>query len=69
MSAETTVSAIYINGVLRPKRRLPFRNHERLTLRIVRKPDPVEGTRGVIKVSRRFAHAVTTPHRFSILGR
>lgn len=68
MSSETII-ATYENGVLRPRRRLPFRSHELLTLRIVRKPDPIEGTQGIIMVSPRFARELTLPHKYSALDR
>jgi hypothetical protein len=66
-----TFSATYEDGtlILRSKRRLPFRNHERLLIRIVRPSDPIEGTRGIIHVSKRFARALMTPHRHSLFAR
>ena len=65
----TTMTAVYENGVLRPKGRLGLRNHELVILRIDRKPDPIEGTRGIIRVSRRFARDLVTPHKHSLLDR
>ena len=65
----STTIAVYENGVLRPQQRLPLQNHEAVILRIVRKADPIEGTRGIIRVSRRFARELTTPHRYSVVGR
>ena len=70
MSADT-ITAVYEKGLLRlrSKTRLPFRVHEVVTIRVVRKPDPIEGTRGVIVVSPRFARELTTPHKYSALDR
>ncbi|GEM_PF-5320284 len=68
MKSATTM-AIYENGTLRLKRRLPFRNHEQIIVRILRKPDSIEGTRGVIQVSRSFARELLRPHRASLLDR
>jgi predicted DNA-binding antitoxin AbrB/MazE fold protein len=64
-----TTTAIYENGTLKLKGRLPLRNHELVIVRVDRKPDPIEGTRGIIRVSRRFARELTTPHKYSILDR
>ena len=64
-----TTTAIYEKGVLRIKGRLPLRNHEVVIVRMDRKPDPIEGTRGIIRVSRRFARELTTPHKYSVLDR
>ena len=65
----TTTTAIYENGILRLKRRLPFRNHEWVVVRILKRSDPIEGTRGVISVSKRFARELTTPHKYNLLDR
>ena len=67
--ARDTISGIYENGVFRIKGRVPFRNHERVMIRIVRKPDPVEGTWGIIRVSPRFARELTTPHKYGLWDR
>jgi hypothetical protein len=66
-----TMTAIYENGVLRlrGKKRLPLKNHELVILQIDRKPNPIEGTRGIIRVSRRFGRELTTPHKYSLLDR
>ena len=65
----TTTTAIYENGVLRVKGRLGLRNHEVVILRFDHASDSIEGTRGIIRVSRQFARALTRPHRFSTLSR
>lgn len=66
---ETTTMAIYRNGVLKLKRRLPFRNDELLLVRVVRKSDPVRDTQGIIQVSKSFARELLKPHRTSIVDR
>ena len=54
--AMTTIqtSAIYEDGVLRPKRKLPLREHAPVTL-ILRASDPVSRTRGMFRVPKRLA--------------
>ena len=63
-----TIRAVYENGVLRPLGKVPFREHEKLELKIERKKDVVEETRGIIKVrDKKFAKKVALSDEFSIL--
>jgi predicted DNA-binding antitoxin AbrB/MazE fold protein len=64
-----TLTATYENGVLKFKRRPPFKNREQLLVRILRKADPIRGSQGLIQVSRAFARQLLTPHRTSVLDR
>ena len=50
----TTIQATYEGGVLRPRRRLPLREHAHVTL-ILRPADPVSRTRGMFSVPKRLA--------------
>ena len=50
----TTVQAIYEHGVLRPRRKLPFRERAHVIL-IVQAVNPVSRTRGIFRVSKRAA--------------
>ena len=52
------VGATYVNGLVRPKRKLPFRNHAPLRLLISLPSTPVSRTRGIIRVSPRTARAI-----------
>ena len=52
--AITTIEAVYEQGVLRPKRKLPLREHTKVTL-IVQPVDPVSRTRGLFRVPKRLA--------------
>lgn len=48
-----TIDAIYEHGLLRPQRKLPLREHAKVTLII---PDnPVSRTRGLLRVPKRIA--------------
>ena len=50
----TTVQATYEHGVLRPRRKLPLREHAQVTL-IIRPKDPVSRTRAIFRVPKRLA--------------
>ena len=50
----TTIQAVYERGVLRPQRKLPLREHTKVTL-IVQPLDPVSRTRGMFRVPKRQA--------------
>ena len=50
----TTIKATYEHGVLRPRRKLPLREHAQVTL-IIRADDPVSRTRRLFPVSKRLA--------------
>ena len=49
-----TIEATYEHGILRPRHKLPFREHAKLTL-IVQPTDPVSRTRGAFRVPQRVA--------------
>ncbi len=44
------INAIYENGILKPVDKLHFREHEKLKLKVERKKNIVQETRGIIKV-------------------
>lgn len=50
----TTVQATYEHGVLRPRRKLPLREHAQVTL-IIRPDNAVSRTRGLFHVPARVA--------------
>ena len=54
-----TIDAIYEHGILRPRNRLPFREHAHLRLTIIRvSKNPVSRTAGIIRVSPRTAREI-----------
>lgn len=55
--ATTTIQAIYKDGVLRPRRKLPLREAAHVTL-IVRPSDPVSRTRQRFGVPKRLARVL-----------
>lgn len=50
----TTIQAVYEEGILRPQRKLPLREHTKVTL-IVQPSDPVSRTRRQFSVPKRLA--------------
>lgn len=56
--ATRTIDAVYEHGVVKPRRKLPFRDHAVLKLTITLPSTPVSRTRGVIRVSPRTARAI-----------
>ena len=50
-----TINAIYENGVLKPRRKLPLREHTHVQLTIIPADNPIRRTRGMFRVSRRLA--------------
>ena len=50
----TMVQAVYERGVLRPRRKLPLREHAHVTL-VIRPNDPISRTRGMFHVSKQLA--------------
>ena len=50
----TAVEAVYEHGFLKPQRKLPIREHAKVTL-IVQPSDPVSRTRKQFSVSKRLA--------------
>ena len=50
----TMTDAIYEHGVLRPRRKLPLREHTHVTL-ILQPQDPVSRTRGMFRLPKRLA--------------
>ena len=52
-----TIDAIYEHGVLRPRRKLPLREHAKVTL-ILRPEDPVSRTRGLFRLPKRLAQVL-----------
>lgn len=43
-----TIEAIYENGVLKPKQRLPFEEHETLQVTVSKKASPAQQTYGMM---------------------
>ena len=64
----TTTTAVYERGLLKLRKPLALRNGQLVILRIIRKPDPVTGTKGIIQVSPQFVRELTKPHRYSALN-
>ena len=60
------LQAVYRNGSLRLARKLPLPDNTRVVLTWRQSADPVEATRGVLRVPRRIALELTTPHRFDL---
>ena len=50
----STVQAVYEHGFLKPQKKLPFREHAKVTL-IVQPGDPVSKTQKQFSVSKRLA--------------
>ncbi len=50
----TTIQATYERGILRPRRKLPLREHSIVTL-IIRPEDPISRSRGMFRVPKRLA--------------
>lgn len=63
-----SIDAIYENGWVKPRRRLPFRNHAPLRLLIRLPSTPVSRTRGIIRVSPRTARAIIYGDEASFYG-
>ena len=53
----TTIQATYEHGVLRPQRKLPLKEHAKVTL-IVQPLDPVSRTRGALKLPKHQARVI-----------
>jgi predicted DNA-binding antitoxin AbrB/MazE fold protein len=53
-----TIDATYEHGVVKPKRRLPFRDHAHLKLTITLPSTPVSRTQGIIRVAPSTARAI-----------
>jgi predicted DNA-binding antitoxin AbrB/MazE fold protein len=53
-----TIEAIYEGGVVRPREKLPFREHAFLKLKVTIPTTPVSRTRGIIQVSPQTARAI-----------
>ena len=50
-----TINATYEGGILRPKRRLPLREHVSVRLVIIPPNNPVRRTRGMFRVPKHLA--------------
>ena len=63
-----TIDAIYEHGILRPRRKLPFRERSHLKLTITWPEDSVSRTRGLIRVSPQTARAIIAGDDFDFYG-
>ena len=52
-----TIEATYEHGMIKPRRKLPYRERAKLTL-IVQPNDPVSRTRGALRVPARVAQVL-----------
>ena len=64
----TRIDAIYENGVLKFRRKLPLREHAHVTVTLIRPDNPVRRTRGIIRVSPRTARAIISGDEASFYG-
>ena len=63
-----TIDAVYEHGVVKPRRKLPFRDHALLKLTITFPSTPVRRTRGIIRVSPRTARAIIAGDEATFYG-
>ena len=63
-----TIDAIYTNGVLKLRRKLPLREHAHVTVTLIKPENPVNRTRGIIRVSPRTARAIIHGDEASFYG-
>ena len=50
-----TIEATYESGILKPKTRLPLRNHAHVQLLVIRSTNPVRRTAGLFRVPKSVA--------------
>ena len=62
------ISGIYEQGVIRPLKKLPFRDHQKVEIFIEDAPDPVKATKGIIRVRERIGKLIVQSPQFSPYG-
>ena len=62
-----TISAIYEHGVIRPLKKLPLSEHQRIKLQIAIPESTAKATKAIIYVKRRIGRLVAESSHFSPL--
>ena len=61
------IHGIYERGVIRPLKKLPFSNRQKIELRIEVPDSVTEATKAIIRIPRRFGKTVAESSQLSIL--
>lgn len=61
-----SVRAVYRNGSLKLSRKLPLPNNVTVILTWRKPTNPIEATRGILRVPRKVVLELTSPHKHSL---